>query len=63
MVEEIIAAEMAPAAAVRAGLDHRGGGLIINSSRGILYASDPRSAACRLRDEIDRARAGKGSGS
>lgn len=51
------------AAAVRAGVDQRGGGLIINSSRGILYASDPRSAACRLRDEIDRARAGKGSGS
>jgi len=43
-------------AALRAGLDRRGRGLVINSSRGILYASDPRDAALRLRDAVNDAR-------
>lgn len=49
--------------AVRAGLDERGGGLIINASRSILYASDgadfaqaARRAAEALRDEIEEQR-------
>ena len=45
-------------AAVAAGLDARGGGLIINSSRGILYADDPGVAALELRDAIRLARDG-----
>jgi len=46
--------------AVAAGLDRRGGGVVVNSSRGIVYAPDPRSAALSLRDAINdvRARAG-----
>lgn len=43
--------------AVRAGLDRRGRGLVVNSSRGIAGAPDPRDAALRLRDAIDAARA------
>ncbi len=39
-------------AALRAGRDARGRGLLINSSRDILYAGDPREAALRLRDAI-----------
>lgn len=49
--------------AVRAGLDERGGGLIINASRSILYASDgadfaqaARRAAEALRDGIEEQR-------
>ena len=45
---------------VREGADTHGGGLLINSSRGILYASDgpdyaeaARAATIRLRDEIN----------
>jgi orotidine-5'-phosphate decarboxylase len=38
------------------GLDAKGSGLLISSSRGILYASDPADAAKRLRDEINTAR-------
>ncbi len=38
---------------VGAGLDSRGGGLIVNSSRGIIFAEDPAQAAKRLRDEIN----------
>jgi orotidine-5'-phosphate decarboxylase len=39
-------------AAVRAGLDANGLGLIVSSSRGILYSDDPAAAARSLRDEI-----------
>jgi orotidine 5'-phosphate decarboxylase subfamily 2 len=46
-------------AAVAAGLDAAGGGLIINSSRGILYADDPGAAARELRDAIRAARDGR----
>lgn len=44
------------AAVVAAGLDGRGKGLMISSSRGILYNDDPGAAACSLRDEINAAR-------
>jgi orotidine-5'-phosphate decarboxylase len=51
------------AAAVRAGVDARGRGLIVNASRGITYASSgadyaeaARREALRLRDEINAAR-------
>jgi orotidine-5'-phosphate decarboxylase len=40
------------AAVVRAGLDARGLGLMISSSRAILYSDDPGAAARSLRDEI-----------
>jgi orotidine-5'-phosphate decarboxylase len=50
-------------AAVRAGVDKDGGGLIVSASRSILYASREgdyaiaaRAAAQRLRDEINRYR-------
>ena len=43
-------------AVVRAGLRPDGAGLIINSSRGILYAPKPREAAKDLRQRINRAR-------
>ncbi len=39
-------------AVVQAGLDAHGGGLMISSSRGILYSGDPAAAARTLRDEI-----------
>ncbi len=45
-------------AALAAGLRPDGLGLIVNSSRGILYASDPRQAAAELRRQINAARAG-----
>lgn len=38
---------------VRAGQNKIGKGMIINSSRGIIYATDPRSAARDLRDQIN----------
>jgi orotidine-5'-phosphate decarboxylase len=44
------------AAVVANGLDAKGGGLLISSSRGILYATDPAAAAKELRDEINAAR-------
>jgi uridine monophosphate synthetase len=44
-------------AALQAGLRPDGLGLVINSSRGILYADDPRQAALETRDAINRARA------
>jgi orotidine-5'-phosphate decarboxylase len=44
------------AAVVAAGLDARGKGLMISSSRGILYSDDPGAAARSLRDEINAAR-------
>lgn len=44
------------AAAVRAGLDSQGGGLLVNAARSILYALDPGEAARTLRDDINRVR-------
>jgi orotidine-5'-phosphate decarboxylase len=44
------------AAVVSAGLDARGKGILINSSRGILFSADPAAAARDLRDEINTAR-------
>jgi len=51
------------AAAVGAGLDRRGGGLVVASSRAILYAGDgpdfaerARAAALRLRGEVEAVR-------
>ena len=45
------------ATVVRAGLDARGAGLMISSSRAILFAEDPRAAARALHAEIEAARA------
>ena len=52
-------------AAVRAALDAEGGGILVNSSRGVLYAgtggdyaSAARAEAARLRDAINAARRG-----
>ena len=39
-------------ASLRAGRDRNGRGLLINSSRDILHAPEPREAALRLRDAI-----------
>jgi orotidine-5'-phosphate decarboxylase len=44
------------AAVVAAGLDARGLGLLIASSRGIIFSEDPARAARELRDEINAAR-------
>jgi orotidine-5'-phosphate decarboxylase len=44
------------AAVVSAGLDAQGKGLLISSSRGILFSEDPAAAARDLRDEINVAR-------
>jgi orotidine-5'-phosphate decarboxylase len=44
------------AAVVSAGLDARGKGLLINSSRGILFSEDPAAAARDLRDRINAER-------
>jgi orotidine-5'-phosphate decarboxylase len=44
------------AAVVSAGLDARGKGLMISSSRGILFSDDPEGSARGLRDEINAAR-------
>jgi orotidine-5'-phosphate decarboxylase len=43
-------------AVVAAGLDADGKGLMINSSRGIIFSDDPALAARTLRDEINAAR-------
>lgn len=43
-------------AALAAGLDAHGRGLIVPVSRAVLYAPDPRAAAQVLRDEINTAR-------
>jgi uridine monophosphate synthetase len=43
-------------AALAAGLDSKGGGLIIPVSRSVIYAQDPRAAAQALRDTMNRAR-------
>ncbi len=44
------------AAALKAGLDARGSGLIVPVSRAVLYAADPRAAANELRAQINQAR-------
>jgi len=44
--------------AVSAGLRADGYGMVVNSSRGIIYAQDSRRAAVETRDAINRARAG-----
>jgi orotidine-5'-phosphate decarboxylase len=41
---------------VRAGLNHDRKGLIVNSSRGVIFADDPAEAARQLRDDINRYR-------
>ena len=41
---------------VRAGQTSSGAGMIINSSRGIIFADDPAEVARRLRDSINRHR-------
>jgi orotidine-5'-phosphate decarboxylase len=46
------------AAVVAVGADARGKGLIVSSSRGILFSDDPGKAARELRDEINAARDG-----
>jgi orotidine 5'-phosphate decarboxylase subfamily 2 len=43
------------AEAVEAGRDANGRGLLVASSRGVMFAPDPRDAALRLRDAIERA--------
>jgi len=43
-------------ATVAAGLDHEGRGLMISSSRDILFRGDPRAAARRTRDSIRAAK-------
>lgn len=44
-------------AALAAGLREDGLGVLVNSSRGIIYAADPRAAAGKLRLQINAARA------
>jgi uridine monophosphate synthetase len=48
--------EAALAAGLRADGGGRGRGVVVNSSRGILYADDPRQAALDLRAQINAAR-------
>jgi orotidine-5'-phosphate decarboxylase len=43
-------------AAVRAGLDANGAGMLLAASRSILFSDDPGAAARALRDEINLAR-------
>ena len=45
------------AAVLRAGLNRKRKGLIINASRSIIFANDPENAAASLRDQINRFRA------
>ena len=45
------------AAALTAGLRADGLGVVVNSSRGIIYAADPRRAALQLRQQINEVRA------
>jgi len=44
-------------AAIAAGLDSRGRGLLLNVSRGVIYDLQPDQAAARWRDAINQARA------
>lgn len=46
-------------AAMAAGLNQRGRGLIVPVSRSIIYAADPRPVAQQLRDEINTARSSR----
>ncbi len=41
---------------VKAGLNSKKAGMIINSSRGIIFADNPRAEAQKLRDEINKYR-------
>ncbi len=41
---------------VRAGLNSKKAGIIINSSRGIIFAKDPREETIRLKNEINKFR-------
>ncbi|NOZ07021.1 MAG: orotidine-5'-phosphate decarboxylase [Chloroflexi bacterium] len=43
------------AAALAAGLTAEGDGLIVNASRSVIFAGDPRAAATALRDDINAA--------
>jgi uridine monophosphate synthetase len=43
-------------AALAAGLDEQGSGVIVSASRSIIYAEDPRAAAQELRERINAAR-------
>ena len=43
-------------AAVKAGVNSEKKGLIINSSRGIIFAENPAEEARKLRDEINKYR-------
>ncbi|MBI4049390.1 MAG: orotidine-5'-phosphate decarboxylase [Candidatus Doudnabacteria bacterium] len=43
-------------ATVKAGLNSQNKGLIINSSRGIIFSEDPKTEAKKLRDEINKYR-------
>ena len=45
-----------PEHAIRFGANATGDNAIVNSSRGILYSTDPRAAAAELRDELNRFR-------
>ncbi len=44
------------ATTMKAGLNKKGTGLIINSSRGIIFSKDPRVEAAKLRDKINQFR-------
>jgi uridine monophosphate synthetase len=48
-------------AALAAGLNADGSGLIVPVSRGVIYADDPRQAALSLRDEINHAKKSPGN--
>jgi orotidine-5'-phosphate decarboxylase len=41
---------------VKAGLNSKGAGMIINSSRGIIFAENPREEAKKLKEEINKYR-------
>jgi len=43
-------------ATVKAGLNSEKKGMIINSSRGIIFAENPAAEAKKLRDEINKYR-------
>jgi orotidine-5'-phosphate decarboxylase len=45
-----------PEAATRAGIDARGGSLILSASRSVIFSEDPAQEARSLRDAIQRAR-------
>ena len=44
---------------VKAGLNSQNAGMIINSSRGIIFAKDPREEAKKLRENINKYRISK----